>query len=221
MILAHPQLDSVFEFSSTRVNSLVVEEPDLYRTLLCDLYRQQQGEPGAWILSDNDITLPPFKWVEVIMDCLHFELNQKSLLNKICADMEQTATAEQFFLRTCTLLSQLESLIDELAFEIPGDIICDKCSMSSILKSVSIRLRDDYQDPLERVVDYMELVQSFDRDKLFVLVGMRSLFSDRAMEHFMQTVLDHGYHVLLLDSVARKKIAFEQRLTIDNDLCEF
>lgn len=86
---------------------------------------------------------------------------------------------------------------------------------------MGIHLRDEYDDPLERLLDYMELVREFDRDKLFVLVGMRSFFSDREMEMFLKTVLSHGFRVLLLDSVDRERIRYERRLTIDRDLCEF
>ena len=82
-------------------------------------------------------------------------------------------------------------------------------------------LRDDYADPLERLIDFMGLVREFDRDKLFVLVGLRSFFADDRVELFLKTVLEHGYNVLLLDSIAREKLPCEKRLTIDKDLCEF
>ena len=67
----------------------------------------------------------------------------------------------------------------------------------------------------------MELVREFDRDKLFVLLNLRSFFADEHVEKFLETVSVHGYKVLLLDSVSRKKLAHENRITIDNDLCEF
>lgn len=74
---------------------------------------------------------------------------------------------------------------------------------------------------LERLADYMELIREYGRDKLFVLVGLRGLFSDEMLERFARTVSDHGYRVLLLDHVEGKKFPMERRLTIDKDLCEF
>lgn len=58
-------------------------------------------------------------------------------------------------------------------------------------------------------------------DKLFVMVGMRSFFTDTEMELFFRTVLAHKYRVLLLDSSDRERSQHEKRLTIDKDLCEF
>ena len=221
MILAHPQMDTVLDFDGAFVNALVVENPDFYRHLLCDLYGQLQGDEGKLVLSDKGKTLVISKWVELVDNCIHFELNRKSLLTKICFTMERTAVSEAFFLKTSELLSALECYMDELTFELPGDIVCEKCSVAGLLKGIGITLRDEYEDPLERLLDFMELVREFDRDKLFVLMGLRSLFSDRQVEVFLKTVLDHGYRVLLLDSVAREKLSLEKRLTIDIDLCEF
>ena len=92
---------------------------------------------------------------------------------------------------------------------------------AGILKGIGITLRDDYEDPLERLIDFMELVREFDRDKLFVLVGLRSFFANDRVELFLKTVLEHGYRVLLLDSIAREKLPSEKRLTIDNDPTRF
>ena len=89
--------------------------------------------------------------------------------------------------------------MDELAFSLSCDIRCEKCSVSGLVKSVGIHLRD----------------------KLFVPVGMRSLFTDGEMDLFLKTVLSHGFRILLLDSVDREKSRYEKRLTIDKDLCEF
>ena len=221
MILAHPQMDTVLDFDGAFVNALVVENPDFYRQLLCDFYGQLQGDKGKLVLSDKDKALPVSKWVELVDNCIHFEMNRKSLLTKICSTMEQTAVSEAFFLKTSELLSALECYVDELAFELPGDIVCEKCSVAGLLKGIGISLRDEYDNPLERLLDFMELVREFDRDKLFVLVGLRSFFADGQVEAFLKTVLDHGHRVLLLDSVAREKISLEKRLTIDIDLCEF
>ena len=159
--------------------------------------------------------------VELLDNCLQFNLNTKPLLNKIAAAMEQTAVSEDFFLKSADILQRLEQYMNELAFACDCDIVCERCTTAGVIKAMGIALRDEYEDPLERLVDYMELIREFDRDKLFVLVNLRSFFDDPAVERFLQTTLEHGYRVLLLDSVERKKLSIERRLTIDIDLCEF
>ena len=221
MILAHPQLDTVLDFEGLYVNSLVVEHPGFYRSLLQDLYGQLEGTPGKLVLSERGDILPIGKWVELVDNCIHFELDRKPLLNKVCSAMERTAMSDEVFLETTELLGRLESYVDRLSFELPGDIVCEKCTVAGLLKGLGIRFRDEYDDPLERLADLMELVREYDRDKLFVIVGLRGFFGDQEVESFLKTALAHGYRVLMMDQVARKTLSCEKRLTIDNDLCEF
>lgn len=220
-MLAHPQMNDVLKITEQGICTMVVEHPDFYRRLLCDLYQQLQGEPGEWVLSENNEILPIRTHVELVDNCLRFELNRKALLGKIAAMLERTALSETFFIRTSEVLCNLEAYMEELSFDFPCDIVVEKCSVSGLIKAMGVHIRDDYEDPLERLLDYMELIREFDRDKLFIMVNMRSFFSDEAIAKFAKTVMDHGYQVLLLDSVDREKFPQENRLTIDKDLCEF
>ena len=73
----------------------------------------------------------------------------------------------------------------------------------------------------EKILDYMELVRELEREKLFILVNIRSYFNDETMEKFIETVLLHDHKILMLESQSRKRLTRTQRLTIDSDLCEF
>ena len=221
MILCHPQIETLLDISLPGVSSLVIENPVFYRELLMDLYAQMDGMAGKFVLSHEGKTLSIATWVELIDNVLHFDLNTRTLLGKVQSAMEQTAVNETFFLKTAELLQQLERYTQELAFQFDCDILCKHCSVSGLLKAVGISLRDDYEDPLERLADYMELIREFDREKLFVLVNLRSFFDDDHVEKFLETVSAHGYRLLLLDGIERKKLPQERRITIDNDLCEF
>lgn len=220
MILAHPRLDTVFDFTGPEVPSLVVEEPRFFRALLLDIYNQQNGDEGDLVLSEKGTTLPISAWVELIDKCLSFDLNRKSLLNKITAALEQTALSETFFLKTEDILRRLEDYADELAFELDCDIVCERCGVTALLKALGLRLRDSYDEPLERLLDYMELIRTFDRDKLFILVNLRSFFTDSELSLFLSSIAQHEYRVLLLDNAAGERLPLEKRVIIDNDLCE-
>lgn len=221
MILCHPQLDCVLDFSGTRVQTLVVESPTFLRCFLQDLYEQLDGMDGKLQLSEQDRQISIGSWVEVIDNFLHFELNTKSLMNKITAAMEHMATTDTFLLKTAEILQCVECYAEELAFAFDCDIVCNRANVGGLLKGLGITVRDEYDDPLERLIDYMELVREFDRDKLFVYVNLRSFFSDEEVARFLDTALSHGYRILLLDAQDHTRLPQENRITIDKDLCEF
>ena len=209
------------DFSGTKVQTLVIEAPGFLRAFLQDLYDQIDGMEGELLLSEQDKQLSIGNWVEVIDNFLNLDMNKKHLLNKIIGEMERLSGTDTFFLKTSELLQRLEVYISELAFSFDCDIICGHCTVGGLLKGMGVTVRDEYEDPLERLIDYMELVREFERDKLFVYVNLRSFFSDAQIERFLYTALDHGYRILLIDAQSHEKLQLENRITVDNDLCEF
>ena len=54
-----------------------------------------------------------------------------------------------------------------------------KISVTTLFKAIGIELHDDYEGEYgaaEKLIDYMELVREFDRDKVFITINMRSFF---------------------------------------------
>lgn len=209
------------DFSGTKAQTLVIEAPNFLRTFLQDLYDQINGIEGEMVLSEQDKQLAIGNWVEVMDSFLNFDMNKKHLLNKIIGQMERIAGSDAFFLKTSDILQRLEAYTSELAFSFDCDIVCGHCTVGGLLKGMGVTVRDEYEDPLERLIDYMELVREFERDKLFVYVNLRSFFSDAEIEGFLRTALDHGYRILLIDAQSHEKLSLESRITVDNDLCEF
>ncbi len=220
MNLAHPQMETVLDFSIPKVNTLVIENQDFFRTFLQDIRYQIDGFDGKTVLSERNTLLEWPKRVEILDSFLSFQLNRKPLLTKIAASMEAAAVSEGFYGRTVQMLSQIEGYLDALAFAMDCDVSCGELTVSGLLKAVGVSLREDYDDPLERLLDYMELVRYYEREKLFIFVNLRSWFSDESVCRFLQTALDYQYQILLVDACEYPKLSEEQRLIIDNDLCE-
>ena len=53
MMLAHPQLESVIDFSSPGVNTLIIENQDFFRNFLQDIRFQLDGFSGKSVLSEK------------------------------------------------------------------------------------------------------------------------------------------------------------------------
>ena len=83
-----------------------------------------------------------------------------------------------------------------------------------------MEFREDYDSLSEKLVDYFELVEKYDRKKLFIIYGMRSFVADKEMELFLETVLQHGYNVLMIESGERDRLPSESRYIVDSSLCE-
>ncbi len=220
MKFTHPQIDRIFDTNRGKVNTVVVENQRFLAELLRDITSQLQGFDGQWIVSEDETILPFHHAVELLDVFVPFELNRKPLITKLCAALEKCAISPEVFEKTGEILTSVTEYMDTLAFEFPNDIVFPKVNIGSIIKGASPEFRDDYDSIGEKVIDYFELVHQFDRDKLFITLNLRSFIDDEEMERFMKTVLNHGYHVIMLESSDRTRLSSEYRLVIDEDLCE-
>ncbi len=221
MMLAHPQIDAVLNFDSRKVPTLTIESPDFFREFLRDIKAQIGGFPGKTVLSRENMPIGLSGNAELIDSFVSFEISRKTLLAKLISRLESIAVSEANYLHTASMMGELEQYIHELSFELPCDILCCKMSIGSVLRAVGIEIPDDYTNDLERLLDYMELTRELERDKLFLLVNLRSWYSDEEVSKFLSSILTHEYHVLLVDSVSKARLFDEARVTIDADLCEF
>lgn len=220
MKFVYPQIDSVIEIGNDCVNSLIIENKDLFREIVEDIAIQTNGFDGQSVLSIDNTPVEMDKYAELFCEFAMFDINRKPLLNKINQALEKEALREDKYLLTSDLLRKIELYISDISFDCPCDVLCTKLSISNIIKAVGIEIADDSTDTIEKILDYMELVSEYDREKLFIMVNMRSYFSNDAMERFCKTVLEHDMKILLLESSESKKLSMEKRLIIDEDLCE-
>lgn len=161
------------------------------------------------------------RFAEVLDSFLSYEIGKKSLVSKLQSRLEAEALDARNYVRTMRLLSEVEQFIQELSFDLPSTVSCDKIGIGGVFRSAGLGILDDYGNDLERILDYMKLTRELERDKLFVLVNLRSFYSDEEIAAFFQSILDHSLCVLLVDSVSKARLPLEKRITVDADLCEF
>lgn len=201
------------------VNSIVVENRNVFRRLVEDIAMQIDGLEGDSVLSEDNTLCSFAKKCELITEFAPFDINKKALLNNIVSTMEKTAVNEQFYIKTQELLAQIENYVYELAFDNEYDVECEKITISAVLKAIGIVWKDDYVNTLEKIIDYMELVNDFSYGKLFVTVNMRSYFSDEEINLFAKTVIEHGIKLLMIENMEYGMFENEKRLIIDKDMC--
>ena len=224
MKLACPAFSEAIDFGNSYVPCMVIENKALFRTLICDIACAIEGDKTNLVLSKGEKILEFSKYAELLQDFIRFDINKKSLISKVVAELEKVAVSAEHYVKTAELLADIDRSVGEWAFSFPCDIVPSKTSVSTLLKAVGIEIRDEYEGhrgEVEKILDYMELVREFDRDKLFVTVNMRSFFDDDTMHQFQKTALAHEFKVFMLEAHAYPRLALEKRITIDADLCEF
>lgn len=221
MRLVTKMFDGIIEVKEGETSSLVIENQDIFRRFLVSLYNQINGKEGEIILSEDDKELKISSKVDIIYEFVSFDINQKKLIAKIIATLEERALDEINFARTQKFLSEWELYVEELTDVFSCNVSFNSISMSSLLKASGVKVGHDYISEIEEVQDYMSLSCELLGERLFVYVNMRSYFTDEQMQMFIEYVINHKYKVILLESSARSLLKGEKRITVDCDLCVF
>ena len=221
MKLVYPEIQTVFQFGNGNIPAIIIENANLFYRFTDDLYRQCNGENGEAVLSCDDAPVPISGNLELFTNYFPFEINRKNLITKITAKLEKNAVTPEFYERCQKLIGEIENFMFDLAFQNDLDLEFPKLSVSGILKSTGVCLKEDDLPLAEKMLTYMELARSYGLASAFVFVNLRSVLDDETMEKFTLTCSSHEYNIMLIDNREYSKLTLEKRTVIDIDLCEF
>lgn len=223
MMLAHPFINEhIMLDDEQKVNMLVVENQNLFTELIVDISNQINKYKGNFVLSNEHKPIEIYKNIEVLTQFIPFEINRRTLLNKLLQKADTVAQNEEFFLITKKLYSDIGEYAALIAEDIDFDIdFLYEYDISSILKAINFKFKEDYSSIAEMIIDYMLLVREFISDKCFVLVNFRCYISDNDIDNFYKTVLFNKLKVLIISANDHPSSAYEKKIIIDTNLCEF
>lgn len=221
MKFVFPGIGQSLQIEPHYVSSLVIENPVFMRQVLTAFHFQLSGNDGPLVVSDESVPINISKVVEYLDVFIPFEINRKSLLSKVISRMESQTVESDYVFKGNMLLGEIESYLDELSLDLPCSIDYPKLTWNSLIKAVSPIILYDGDSLADQILQYMELISDLEGDKVFVLVGLRTVMDDPELSLFIKTATQHQYLVLLIDAISRPVLPLEHRLTIDYDLCEF
>lgn len=213
-------IETVFECTEDEICTVVIENQRLFYEAIDDIESQIQGMEGKSVLSDKNQILKMNKYAEMILQFVPFDLNRKTLINRIISHMEKIAVDVMHFEKTNELLAAWEKYCIDLEFELPIDLEFTKISIDTLLKASGVMLSNEYESLAEKILDYIHLVEYFECKKLFVLVNMRSFAADEEMQRFMDSALSRNCQIILLENKEYPLLKKEKRHVVDADLCE-
>lgn len=221
MKLMIPGLSCPISFREEKIHSLIIENQHFLYNVLQDIYMQTNRYDGKCVFSVKETPQEMSKFTELLTDFISFDINKKSLLTKVISNLDNSAQDSSHFLQTQQLLSGISSYIYDLSFDLDFSITVEDFSFSQVLKACSLKIDSNSTTLAEKIFEYILLVRNLIGDKLFILVNLRGFINDEELQLFISTAAVHDIKILFIESVSRNLLKGENRITIDNDLCEF
>jgi len=220
MKLAHFNWSSPIEFQEGKINTLVIENPKLFRDTVIAFIEQGHGFSHGYILSDKNDPLDFGKSVELITDIVRLGFDSRSFTTKINQIINDES--KMFEEKSQKILSAINELGNDILFRLDFDgTFTELNDLSGVLKLLNFSVDYENMTPYERILEYMNLHTLFFHKKLFILVNFKSYFTLEEQRNFLRHLQYKKLNVLLLESTCREKIDPDELLRIiDNDLCE-
>lgn len=199
----------------------IIESPKLYAYYLQELFLQQNGEEGRFVLSDKEKELNIAKNMEIIVNPFQIEINGRKILNKLYAELDQLSKSELMYVKTLELTGKIQEYLLELEqnteYVLEFDMDLD---MPALFKSVGIRYEVQETDFFEQIIRYIKIAVNVLATKVFVFINLRSYLTDLQMQELIKEISYQDVKGLFIENHERSCMEGGMRYIIDRDGCE-
>lgn len=220
MRLMHPIFDEPIFFEENKIQVLVIEPPELFTSMITDLFEQSRGNEGPFVLSKEYKPIDCGMSLDIMIDYFNIKISSKKATSRLLA-MLKSASLTDYANETTALSATINKYIGLLLSNIDYPLVYDQPGdISPLLKAYDIRLGLDDQTILENLIDYMQIYTDLSDISCFIFVNLKRFFTKTQLELFYKTVLSKKYRVLLLENVQSEPInQCESTKIVDADLC--
>ncbi len=221
MKMVHKDMDMQLELDSLNGTELIIESEKLFYQYICELRDGENGDDCNFIISDDDKVASLNKSVQVILEPLSLDVNQRSFINKLYTKLCKESYNENNYMNTQNITSQIKEYIANLDFD--DDIMLDvedEIDVNALFKAVGVKIYTFSDSLLENIVNYVKISNLLLGATIFVFVNLRTYLSMDELKKLMYELSYHSVYILLIEGTERDCIPDMKRYIIDKDYCE-
>lgn len=221
MELCHPDWEHRICVEEGSCTVLTIDNPKTMRTYVKELRGQCIGEDGLFVLADKA------KQKKISESCvfvdfpLSVEIEDKKVITKVLNSLKAFALSEDMLSRTSELHSVLLKYAEELRETFQFNVNYDEPDVAMILKLFGFHIETEFENDLERILEYMNILHDVLGIGIFIFTGLRAFFSDEELNDLLQTAAPLKHTLVLLESSEKGKgLENTKYILIDKDNCE-
>lgn len=221
MKLVHPDIQFQIEFKENRIPVCIVESPICWRKLQKELFVQYRGGDGRWVLSHDDREIKISKSVEMILNPLQLEENQKRIMTGFLQSLGKRAANENYWKKGQELNTEIQKFFGELEVEYSfGYHINPEIDFVALAKAMGIRIDSEFESDLERLLQYCLLTKEIFNPQLFIFWNLHHYYTKQELQLFYQEIMVRKWKILLMETSVGDRLSEEKYYIIDRDFCE-
>ena len=223
MKIIHPIFQEPIVLEDDKVCVIQIENKRCYRELLCEIFYQSNHTlEGRFLVTEEAKSFDLGKDVHIITDILAIESNQRKIISKLYQRLEATAEENDFYLETQEVLSKIQKFISLLTDnETVALNFKEEVSLQDLFKIADVKIESENIRLLEKLLDYLGIVQEFLKPKCIIVMGLKQFFEKEELEEIYKFAVYQEIQLVLIENVKDvENYEREEKVIIDEDLCE-
>lgn len=221
MRLSYSLFETPIIFNENQVNVVVIENQKAFTDFAMALRIKCDGGEAECSLFKNFEEVKFDKFADVVTDIITLDCNNKKIISRLYSKLNEIAFQEENYTLTLEMLSKINEYLLTITNSLPCEINFDEnIELGVLFKGVSLRV-DMYDGSLlDKLCNYIEMMNEFCKVEVFIFINLKSFFNVQELAEFYKFVNYKKINVLLVENVCRDSIDGENIKIIDNDLCE-
>ena len=223
MKIIHPIFQEPIVLEDDKVCVIQIENKRCYRELLCEIFYQSNHTlEGRFLVTEEAKSFDLGKDVHIITDILSIDSNQRKIISKLYQRLEATAEENDFYLETQEVLSKIQKFISLLTDnETVALNFKEEVSLQDLFKIADVKIESENSRLLEKLLDYLGIVQEFLKPKCIIVMGLKQFFEKEELEEIYKFAVYQEIQLVLIENVKDvENYEREEKVIIDEDLCE-
>lgn len=197
-------------------NSIIIEEPLLYRSVVNDLQQSIKEDSNKWIFSEDDKVLKKSSIINIVNSIFMLSFENNKISNVIVSDMNDIALNEENFSKTQKLLNEIEKYLYDLEWEVSYDVNIEMCDIKDIIKS-SYKGVIEPEEYVDKLISYIKIVSRILKKEIILFIGIQSYFSLEEWKEIEKAALYEKMYIVCIERT--DYLYCDNKVIIDKDGC--
>ena len=221
MNLVYKPLNFDMPLESKQINKITIEDSRLYERMVTSIYWQINKQDEQWMLVQDGEELSMDKICDVLISPMDLRFDKKEIQKKLSVDLENEIQSDKNFEVFAELHGNMAQVIGDICERYRYQLEYDfDFYLKEYIKQYGIILADPEGTFLEKLLEYIPVVQDLTGKNIFVLAGCGDYLTDDDFRHLNKWL---GYQECYIVITGNRQRLLKESLNeyiIDIDLCE-
>lgn len=212
--------DNEILFGDGMDSVLIVEDKKLFTHIIFAINQMVNGKEIDEIIFLKDDTKVNSKYINLIIDPFHIELNSKKILSILYKniELEYLEDNDAFKHHVIEMNNELHEVISDYNLEFS---YIDDITIVNYLKMINFKIdTSQHTQLIDIIIDYIEIVSELLSNEIIIFCNVLSYLTDKEIKEVCKYKNYKHINVLFIENVYNCQYNMNEYF-IDNDLCEY